>query len=400
MLLEELEGRQEYPGSILDVGCGNGRNSIFLSSRFNAQVTVVDPDEYMLSWALRSFNISGRSDVEAFNADLEQISSEGSAMRTKRFDVVILSYVLQHVEPSFYPAVFDFLHDICQGYLALDVFWNPSRCGPGSTAKIGSTTWYGIRYEDLVQLIAPRFEIIRQRVQVDESSVIINLLARRGVTPTERIITREYNYYLGQLHVKCRGWSAKRDRRLELIKRLQSLPSFALLSSIFPGEMDVVKNELSDWVQSAEHVGTDLAAARYLWSCRSNKVPVLLREVVSDFGISAKKLLRTAEANNYIPPLRTSDYIYRACKQLRIDQETTEEAIILEGEGKIEGVSPAVRAGRAILATAAQRGMTLRTSEVAKCLSVSSTALRINLAQSPSLLGLHFKGRDTKAVSA
>lgn len=380
MLLEELQARRECPGSILDVGCGNGRNSVSLSSRFNAQVTVVDPDEYMLGWALRSFNVSGRSDVEAIRAGLEQISSDSTMMRARKFDIVILSYVLQHIEPSFYPAVFDFLRDICQGYLALDVFWNPSRCEPGSTAKIGSTTWHGIRYEDLVQLIAPRFEIIRQKVQVDESSVIINLVARRGVTPTERIITREYNYYLGQLHVSCRGWAPKRNRRAELLSKIETLQSFLHLSSIYPAEMDYVKSEISEWVQGEGRITTDLLGAKFLLLCRATRVPVFIREVLRDFSLSGRSLFKAMETCGYVPRLQTSGYIERASKELGLGDSVLKRACDLEVGEEVGGTSPAVRAGCAIIKSATEADVSLKLSDVAKHLSVSATSLRINLA--------------------
>lgn len=382
MLLEELDGRRENPMAILDIGCGNGRNSIPLATKYNAKVTVVDPDEYMLDWALRSFELRGRSGVEVLKANLEQVASGDSALRNRRFDVVILSYVLQHVEPSSYPLVFDFLHEVCQGYLAIDIFWNPSRCEPGATVRIGPTTWHGVKYQELVQLIAPRFEIVRQRIHVSESRVIINLVARQGFTPPEKIVTREYNYYLGQLHVRCRGWSSKRDRKSELISRFETMPSFLLLSSLFPGEMDLIKTEISDWLQTTDGVRTDIAAAKYLWSCRANKVPILLREVVDDFGITNKRLLRAMAIGDYIPPLETSGYIRRVCKQLGVSEALTEKATELENGGTIQGLSPAVRAGCAVLAAGIRLGVTLKKVEVAKCLAVSPVALRMNLMKS------------------
>jgi hypothetical protein len=50
---------------------------------------------------------------------------------------------------ALYPLIFDSCRRISKKYLAIDIFWNPSRLGPGEFTKIGSVNWYGSTYEEL-----------------------------------------------------------------------------------------------------------------------------------------------------------------------------------------------------------------------------------------------------------
>ena len=55
MLLEELEKLGKRPSTVLDVGCGNGRNSLAIAKKYGSQVNIVDRDESMLEWARTNF---------------------------------------------------------------------------------------------------------------------------------------------------------------------------------------------------------------------------------------------------------------------------------------------------------------------------------------------------------
>jgi hypothetical protein len=65
----------------------------------------------------------------------------------------MFSCVIQHIDPVYYPIVLDFCRKICCGYMAIGVFWNPSRLRVGDFTKIGTVNWYGLTYEELVTLL-------------------------------------------------------------------------------------------------------------------------------------------------------------------------------------------------------------------------------------------------------
>jgi hypothetical protein len=65
----------------------------------------------------------------------------------------MFSCVIQHIDPVYYPIVLDFRRKICCGYMAIGVFWNPSRLRVGDFTKIGTVNWYGLTYEELVTLL-------------------------------------------------------------------------------------------------------------------------------------------------------------------------------------------------------------------------------------------------------
>ena len=125
--------------TILDLGCGNGRNSLYLAKKYkSANVVLIDCDNSMLKWA-QLFGLEGVS-AKAVCMPIEQLASEPCRLIDRigisNFDIVIFSYVIQHIDPVYYPIVLDFCKEICSGYMAIGVFWNPSRLNAGDYTTI------------------------------------------------------------------------------------------------------------------------------------------------------------------------------------------------------------------------------------------------------------------------
>jgi hypothetical protein len=108
------------------------------------------------------------------------------------FDLVIFSYVAQHIDPAYYPLIFDFCKQVCNGVVLVDVFWNPSRVMEGEQLLFDNdnVSWYGLSYEELATIIAPRFNILSDRITKNEIAVVINMALTQGQTPLANIFTK------------------------------------------------------------------------------------------------------------------------------------------------------------------------------------------------------------------
>jgi SAM-dependent methyltransferase len=214
--------------TILDLGCGNGRNSLYLAKKFNStNVVLVDSDINMLNWAQKLFSNEGLP-VKVVNASIEELGGNQSkfdeAVSSSPFDIIIFSYVIQHIDPVYYPIIFDFCRHISKKYLVIDIFWNPSRLGPGEFTKIGTVNWYGLTYDELVSLVAPRFQILDERIHQTDVSFMVNMLMTEGKTSLKSVFDRnyEYNPYI----IRVRRSSKIRVRTTKNIESLNVLNSY------------------------------------------------------------------------------------------------------------------------------------------------------------------------------
>jgi hypothetical protein len=88
--------------------------------------------------------------------------------------------------------------------------------------------------------------------------------------------------------------------------------------------MDYVKAEYAQWIEAPDKILTPaLTAAKFLWLCRINKVPLMLNEVSKGFGVQKKDVIHLLSENDYIPPLGAPDYISRISSK---DQSTLSPA--------------------------------------------------------------------------
>lgn len=379
MLNGGIERTQKYPKNILDLGCGNGRNSLYLTNRYGSNVVLVDVDEKMVGWATELFRRQGLTCVDPICSSVENFVSNPLMLKQigqDSFDVVILSYVLQHIEPIYYPLILDFCKRICKGYIVLDVFWNPTRLGPGELIKIGSVSWYGLTYEELVTMLAPNFSIVCDRFLRTDVAILINMILKEGQTPLENVLKKNYEYYSGRAR-RYRGYGTSL-RRAKRIINIDELESVKLLGSIYPSEFDLVRTEMMQWIQNTEGIKPSIAAAKFLCLCRINKIPVMFKEVTRDFGISTRKLMQIMSETDYVPALDPEDYIERLSKQLHFSDTILNKAKDLVGES-LGGSSPTVRACCAVLKAAKAHNIKIRMSEVASALEVSTVAINLAL---------------------
>ena len=80
---------------------------------------------------------------------------------------------------------------------------------------------------------------------------------------------------------------------------------------------DLVRTEMTQWIQNSYRITPSLAAARFLWYCRINKIPATCNEVCKDFGISTKRVMQNMSETDYIPVLGGRSVCRQAFKTTR-----------------------------------------------------------------------------------
>lgn len=72
--------------------------------------------------------------------------------------------------------------------------------------------------------------------------------------------------------------------------------------------MDIVLKKMREWSNGQLDNSSPLMAAKILWLCRCNRVPIYLEEILDDLSITLKHIRKILTSVEYIPPLRASDY--------------------------------------------------------------------------------------------
>jgi SAM-dependent methyltransferase len=403
LLFDKLieEGLARPPKNVLDLGCGNGRNSLYIAKKYGAvtTTTLLDKDSNMLEWAEKQYALS-ELQTKSLCVTIESVATDPSKLlmiesssssncnaeepiATTSYDLVIFSYVVQHIDPVYYPLIFDFCKQVCNGVVLVDVFWNPSRVMEGEHLLFNNdqVSWYGLSYEELATLVAPRFNIMSDRITRNEIAIVINMALTPGHTPFAEIFSKQYEYYSGR--VDRRGGKVKlshspwRDRVRPIKFNLDSLSSVHILEPLYPERFDFVKSELQQWIQSnnTRRISMSALAARFLWLCRSNKIPVMLDEVSRDFNVPVRLLITKLSEISYVPPLSPLEYVDRITRRLQLD-EVKDTAKELANKDNLVGCSPAVRASCAIVRSCQNRGIELKINRLAAEAGVTPVAIR------------------------
>ena len=121
-------------------------------------------------------------------------------------------------------------------------------------------------------------------------------------------------------------------------------------------------------------------AARFLYLCRVNKVPVMLHEVSRDFGIQPKNIMHILSDTTYVPPLDISDYVFRISRQLGIPDDIRDHALSLLNEDTIiDNTTPTMKACCALINAVKSERFNMPRMKITSALGVTNGGLKMAL---------------------
>jgi transcription initiation factor TFIIIB Brf1 subunit/transcription initiation factor TFIIB len=123
-------------------------------------------------------------------------------------------------------------------------------------------------------------------------------------------------------------------------------------------------------------------AAKLLWLCRANKIPIMLKELSNDFHIRAKDIIQALSETNYLPPLTALDYIDRISRQVNLPDSIRDRALSLVQQDMtmtIDNTTPGMKACCSVIRAAEESEFGLARLKVASILGVTTAGINMAL---------------------
>lgn len=381
MLLSSLNG-SEAELKILDLGCGNGRNSLAIASKHKASATLLDSDPIMLQQALQNYKLANLDEPRCMLGKLEDLCKTPDSF-DRDYDIVILSYVLQHINPEHYNLIADFCKIKTKRYFAIDVYWNPSHCKIGEYVQIGSRFWYGMTPKRLIEILAPRFKIRNSRKLISRRVpyLTFSFLCEPGLDDRITLSSDDIDYELLMEQTRLRVPKLPRSQQQTTVHyaAIDQLPSVTNLGRVYPEILRSILAEVERYRQNHKFANKRELAAIFLHQCRNYGFPILLDEIGRDFGIPVKELLREASNIEPLKQLNATEYVERIVRLLDISETVRNYAIVCLGSLKQEGRSPAVLAAASVSEACQREGFKVKQSAIADAVEVSTVSIRNTL---------------------
>jgi SAM-dependent methyltransferase len=363
---------------ILDLGCGNGRNSLAISRKQRASATLLDSDPIMIQQALQNYKLANIDEPRSMLGKIEDLCKTPDSFDND-YDIVILSYVLQHINPEHYDLIADFCKIKTKRYFAIDVYWNPSHCRIGEYVQIGSRFWYGMTPKQLVEILAPRFKIRNSRKLISRQApyLTFSFLCEPGLDDRITSTSDDLDYELLMEQTRLR---APRLPRLQSVTTshtsIDELPSVTNLGRVYPEILPSILAAIEKYRQNHKFATRRELAAVFLHQCRNYGFPILLDEIGRDFGIPVKELLGEALNIDPIKPLKATSYIERIVRLLDLSESVRIQAHVCLDFLKQEGRSPAVLAAASVFEACEKDGASIAQKAIADAAGVSTASIR------------------------
>lgn len=143
------------PERVLDLGCGNGRNSLLFSSSFGSSITLVDGDHSTVEIARSNLLNHGYQAEDTITSKIEDLPLNFFG----QFDVVICSYVLQNIHPQYYENIFRKLYHWTSKFCIIEVYRNEEIYLPRTFTYRDDVGWFGLTNELLLSSIEKCFGV-------------------------------------------------------------------------------------------------------------------------------------------------------------------------------------------------------------------------------------------------
>ena len=99
---------------------------------------------------------------------------------------------------------------------------------------------------------------------------MINMVLTEDQTSLASVLKRNYEYYSDRIR-HFRSVGTHRIGHTKMVISIDELQCAKLLSSLYHSEFDLVRTEMTQWIQNCDTITPSLAAAKFLWCCRINK---------------------------------------------------------------------------------------------------------------------------------
>ncbi len=153
--------RREHviPSVVLDAGCGNGRNSLAFFLEFGSKVLLLDKNPKILKEASNILFQHGSEDHEVLAMTVESLPT----VNLGSVDVVVCSYVLQHVFPSYHLSILEYFWKVARKLVIVEIYANPRIYVPGTYTLNHETGWYGFTRKEMLEKFSRFFEILHEK---------------------------------------------------------------------------------------------------------------------------------------------------------------------------------------------------------------------------------------------
>ncbi len=317
MALKYLQNNRIGVNSILDLGCGNGRNSFYLSKNVGARAHLIDIDRDLLNYVkikFETFNVkSPRIDV----IDLENLDI---SYFDPTYDITLLSYVLQNIHPTNYFSLMDFCRSITKKLMIFEIYINLHVYPEGKVTKRGYTIWYGFSREEIFQLFESFFDVIGWDVKKGKMNpLMISIIGKPKdtVINMESILKRYKNIPSVDYRSIRKNIPKKRISERKQIKSISStknkervfeqkssdywnlLSSHLLSTGLNKKQLNLLKSKIEEIDPLyKEKIPESFGALLYLVA-RVNHIPIHLHEIVKTLDIRRKDIHRAMKAHQY-----------------------------------------------------------------------------------------------------
>lgn len=181
------------PEHILDLGCGNGRNSLAIASTFGAKITLIDEVQNTLYDAMSNIEKHGCCVDAVVASPIEEIEPNDF----EPFDIVLLNYVLQNIHPKSYHKILLMMHKLTKHFLIIDIYQNQSIYEAGTFSYRENIGWYGFRKFELTKILRSGFNIVWKEGSANKTfPTTLGFI----LSPLDKFSQEAFNDYPGRIH--------------------------------------------------------------------------------------------------------------------------------------------------------------------------------------------------------